>query len=115
MSNPRLWTDLGANTGKLTTANDGFVNVTFGYNRAGQQLTTTGPEGTTSTTYTGPAGGVVPGMVTGGGLSATMNWNGFLGLTGVSPSNGDGVWFGYDGYARKATETGEDGVRALLC
>jgi RHS repeat-associated protein len=44
-------------------------------------------------------------------LSATMGWNGFLGLTSVTPANGNGVSFGYDAYARKTTTTSKDGAQ----
>jgi RHS repeat-associated protein len=110
----RLWTDLGNDTLKLTRAGDGLIYTNFGYNKAGQQISTSGPQGATATTYTGSAGSIVPQTVTpnaNGALSASMNWNGFLGLTSVTPANGNGVSFGYDAYARKTTTTSKDGAQ----
>ena len=110
----RLWTDLGNNTLKLTSASDGLTTTTFGYNKAGQQVDTSGPEGTTATTYAGTAGSIVPQTVTPNStsaFSATMGWNGFLGLTSVTPANGNGVTYGYDSYARKSTTTSKDGAQ----
>lgn len=110
----RLWTDLGNNTLKLTSASDGLTSTTFAYNKAGQQVSTSGPQGTTATTYTGNAGSIVPQTVTPNStsaFSATMGWNNFLGLTSVTPANGNGVSFGYDSYARKSTTTSKDGAQ----
>jgi RHS repeat-associated protein len=113
-SSPRLWTDLGNNTVKLTSTSDGLTTTSISYNKAGQQIATSGPGGSTTTTYTGAAGSIVPQTVTPNGassLSSTMSWNGFLGLTGMTPANGNGVSFGYDSYARKTSTTSKDGAQ----
>lgn len=44
------------------------------------------------------------------GMAVAMNWNGFLGLISVTPTNGSGTSFGYGNYARKNIGISKDGT-----
>jgi RHS repeat-associated protein len=64
------------------------------YDAAGNTIGKT-QDGVTTTMTMGTYG-AVPSAITTGSLAATLNWNSFLGLTGVSGPNGDGAGIAYD-------------------
>ncbi len=51
-----------------------------------------------------------PGAVTTAGLTTTMSWSGFLGLTNETGPNTESLSFSYDNYARPASSTSPHGA-----
>jgi len=66
------------------------------------------------TTVTMGTYGAVPSAITTGSLATSLNWNSFLGLTGVSGPNGDGAGIGYDANGRPQSATSPYGAATTL-
>jgi YD repeat-containing protein len=111
---PRLWdSTVGTNRGNQTRLVTPYLTFDTTYTTFGGVAQASDSQGRSqTTTFDAARSYAVPSVITPNGntnLNATMQWNGFLGLTSQTAANTYSAHFSYDSYARPTSNTTPNG------